>query len=318
MRHKFIVGEISMSNEHVLEDKVVVITGAGRGIGREFALLAAAHGARVVVNDLGTEVTGQGKDEKVAEQVVRDIRNAGGEAVASSDSVADYKTASNIVAQALDTYGRIDGVVNNAGILRDRIFHKMEPEEWDAVIKVHLYGAFNVSRAAAPHFRKQESGAYVHMTSGSGLFGNYGQANYGAAKLGICGLSRQIALEMSRFRVRSNCIAPSAFSRMIEAIPTNTPEQAAHVEKRRQGMTAAKIAPMAVFLLSELAREVNGQIFSVRANEIFLISQPRPIRSAHNSEGWTPQSIAERVLPAFKASLVPLERSRDVLSWDPI
>ena len=307
-----------MSNERVLEGKVIVITGAGRGIGRDFALLAAAHGAKVVVNDLGTAVTGEGKDEKIAEQVVREIRAGGGEAVANTDSVAEYKSAAGIVEQAVATYGRIDGVVNNAGILRDRIFHKMEPEEWDAVIKVHLYGAFNVSRAAATHFRKQESGAYVHMTSGSGLFGNFGQANYGAAKLGIVGLSRQIALEMSRFRVRSNCIAPNAFSRMIEAIPTNTPEQAAHVEKRRLGMSPAKVAPMAIFLLSDLAKDVNGQIFSVRANEIFLISQPRPIRSAHHSEGWTPQLIAERVLPAFKASLVPLERSRDVLSWDPI
>lgn len=307
-----------MSNAPALENKVVVITGSGRGIGREFALLAAKEGAKVVVNDLGSTVNGDGQDVKVAEQVVSDIRAAGGEAVANGDNVADYKSASRIVEQAIDTFGRIDGVINNAGILRDRIFHKMEPDEWDAVIKVHLYGSFNVSRAAAPHFRRQESGAYVFMTSGSGLFGNYGQANYGAAKLGICGLSRQIALEMSRFRVRSNCIAPSAFSRMIEAIPTNTPEQAAHVETRRKGMTPAKIAPMGVFLLSDLAKDINGQIFSVRANEIFLISQPRPIRSAHKSDGWTPQSIAERVVPAFKNALVPLERSRDVLPGDPM
>jgi NAD(P)-dependent dehydrogenase (short-subunit alcohol dehydrogenase family) len=307
-----------MSNERVMEDKVVVVTGAGRGIGREFALLFAAHGAKVVVNDLGSSVNGEGKDEGVAQQVVNEIKAAGGTAIANTDSVAEWKSASNIVEQAVGTWGRIDAVVNNAGILRDRIFHKMEPEEWDAVIKVHLYGAFYVSRAAATHFRKQEGGAYVHMTSGSGLFGNYGQANYGAAKLGIVSLSRQIALDMARYRVRSNCIGPSAFSRMIEAIPTNTPEQAAHVEKRRLGMSPAKIAPMAVFLASDLAKDVTGQIFSVRANEVFLISQPRPIRSAHVAEGWTPQLLAERMLPAFKTSLVPLERSRDVMSWDPI
>lgn len=305
-----------MSNERVLEDKVVVVTGAGRGIGRGFAMLAAQHGAKVIVNDLGSAVTGEGKDEKVAEQVVREIKQAGGEAVASTDSVAEYKSAERIVEQAVATYGRIDGVINNAGILRDRIFHKMTPEEFDAVMKVHLYGAFNVSRAAATYFRKQESGAYVHMTSGSGLYGNFGQANYSAAKLGICGLSRSIALEMSRFRVRSNCIGPSAFSRMIEAIPTNTPEQAAHVEKRRKTMSPDRIAPMAVFLLSDLAKDVNGQIFSVRANEIYLVSQPRPIRSAHNSEGWTPASIAEFVLPSFKSALVPLDRGRDVLPAD--
>ncbi len=302
----------------MMEGKVVVVTGAGRGIGREIALAMAREGAAVVVNDLGSTVNGEGKDESVAQQVANEIRSAGGDAIANTDSVAEWESASNIVEQAVQSFGRIDAVVNNAGILRDRIFHKMEPEEWDAVVKVHLYGAFYVSRAAAGYFRKQESGAYVHMSSGSGLFGNYGQANYGAAKLGIVGLSRQIALDMARYRVRSNCIAPSAFSRMIEAIPTNTPEQAAHVEMRRQKMTPAQIAPMAVFLSSDAAKEVTGQIFSVRANEIFLISQPRPIRSAHHGEGWTPQLIRDRVLPAFKASFTPLERSRDVLSWEPM
>jgi len=301
-----------------MEGKVVIVTGAGRGIGREIALAMAREGAAVVVNDLGSSVNGEGKDESVAQQVASEIRAAGGEAIANTDSVAAWESAAGIVEQAVQSFGRVDAVVNNAGILRDRIFHKMEPDEWDAVLKVHLYGAFYVSRAASGHFRKQESGAYVHMTSGSGLFGNYGQANYGAAKLGIVGLSRQIALDMSRYRVRSNCIAPGAFSRMIEAIPTNTPEQAAHVEMRRQKMGPAQIAPMAVFLCSEAAKEVTGQIFSVRANEIFLISQPRPIRSAHHGEGWTPQLIRDRVLPAFKASLTPLERSRDVLSWEPM
>ena len=307
-----------MAEDRMMEGKVVVVTGAGRGIGREIALAMAREGAAVVVNDLGSTVNGEGKDESVAQQVANEIRSAGGDAIANTDSVAEWESASNIVEQAVQSFGRIDAVVNNAGILRDRIFHKMEPEEWDAVVKVHLYGAFYVSRAAAGYFRKQESGAYVHMSSGSGLFGNYGQANYGAAKLGIVGLSRQIALDMARYRVRSNCIAPSAFSRMIEAIPTNTPEQAAHVEMRRQKMTPAQIAPMAVFLSSDAAKEVTGQIFSVRANEIFLISQPRPIRSAHHGEGWTPQLIRDRVLPAFKASFTPLERSRDVLSWEPM
>jgi NAD(P)-dependent dehydrogenase (short-subunit alcohol dehydrogenase family) len=302
----------------MMEGKVVVVTGAGRGIGREIALGMAREGAAVVVNDLGSSVNGEGKDESFAQQVVNEIEAAGGEAVANTGSVAEWESASNLVEQAVQSFGHVDAVVNNAGILRDRIFHKMEPEEWDAVIKVHLYGSFYVSRAAAGHFRKQESGAYVHMSSGSGLFGNYGQVNYGAAKLGIVGLSRQIALDMSRYRVRSNCIAPSAFSRMIEAIPTNTPEQAAHVEVRRKKMTPAQIAPMAVFLCSEAAKDVTGQIFSVRANEIFLISQPRPVRSAHHGEGWTPQLIRDRVLPAFKSSLTPLERSRDVMSWDPM
>lgn len=307
-----------MAQERFMEGKVVVVTGAGGAIGHEIALLMAREGAAVIVNDLGSTVNGEGRDESVAQQVVNEIRSFGGEAAPNTDSVTEWDSAMNIVEQAVRTFGRIDAVVNNAGILRDRIFHNMEAAEFDAVVKVHLYGSFYVSRAAATHFRRQNSGAYIHMTSGSGLYGNYGQANYGAAKLGIVGLSRQIALDMSRYRVRSNCISPVAFSRMIEAIPTNTPEQAAHVEMRRQKMKPAQIAPMAVFLASDAASEVTGQIFSVRGNEIFLISQPRPIRSAHCGDGWTPARIRDRVLPAFKASLTPLERSRDVLSWDPM
>jgi NAD(P)-dependent dehydrogenase (short-subunit alcohol dehydrogenase family) len=305
-------------SERMMEGKVVVVTGAGRGIGREIARLMAVHGAKVVVADIGGTVNGEGVDESVAQQVVNEIKAEGGEAVANTGSVAEWASAKAMVDQAVNTFGRIDAVVNNAGILRDRIFHKMTPEEFDAVIKVHLYGAFYVSRAAADYFRQQESGAMVHMSSGSGLFGNLGQANYGAAKLGMVSMSKQIALDMARYRVRSNCIAPSAMSRMIESIPTNTPEQVAHVEKRRRGMSPDKIAAMAVFLCSDAAAEVNAQVFSVRANEIFLISQPRPIRSAHHDGGWTPELIRDRVLPAFKASFMPLDRSRDVLSWDPM
>ncbi len=217
----------------------------------------------------------------------------------------------------MDHFGRIDGVVNNAGNLRDRSFHKMSEEEWRAVIAVHLDGTFFVSRAAATYFREQESGAMVHMTSTSGLIGNYGQANYGAAKLGIVALSKMIALDMGRYGVRSNCIAPSAWSRMTSSIPTDTPQQRDRVEKLKK-MEAGKIAPMAVYLLSDAAREVSGQIFAVRANEIMLMSQPRPMRSVHFSEGWTPQRIAEVAIPAMQKHFYPLERSPDVMSWDPI
>jgi NAD(P)-dependent dehydrogenase (short-subunit alcohol dehydrogenase family) len=208
-------------------------------------------------------------------------------------------------------------VVNNAGILRDRFFHKMSPEEWDAVIKVHLYGSFYVSRAAAPHFKEQESGVYVHMTSTSGLVGNFGQANYSAAKLGVAALSKSIALDMQKFNVRSNCISPFAWSRMIGSIPTETPEEQARVDRMKQ-MTPAKIAPLAVCLASDAAKDTNGQIFAVRNNEIFLMSQPRPVRSVHRSEGWTPQSVLAHALPALKASYFDLDRSSDVFSWDPI
>jgi NAD(P)-dependent dehydrogenase (short-subunit alcohol dehydrogenase family) len=208
-------------------------------------------------------------------------------------------------------------VVNNAGILRDRFFHKMSLDEWDAVIKVHLYGAYYVSRAAANHFKEQESGAYVHMTSTSGLIGNFGQANYSAAKLGITALSKSIALDMHKFKVRSNCIAPFAWSRMIGSIPTTTPAEQARVDRMKQ-MTPAKIAPLAVALISDAASATNGQVFGVRNNEIFLFSQPRPIRSVQRSDGWTPQGILEHALPALEQSYFGLDRSSDVFTWDPV
>ncbi len=303
--------------DRFLQDKVVLVTGAGGGIGRELALALAAEGARVLVNDLGSSVAGEGQDRSRAQAVVDEIRAAGGEASANGDSVADWAAAHRMVEQALDTFGRIDAVINNAGILRDRFFHNMSADEWRTVIDVHLNGTFYVSRAAAPHFKAQQSGAYIHMTSTSGLIGNLGQANYSAAKLGIVALSKSIALDMAKFGVRSNCISPFAYSRMIGSIPTDTPEQQARVE-RLQRMQTHQIAPLAVYLASEAAREVSGQIFAVRANEIFLISQNRPIRSLHRGEGWTAQSIAERAMPALRASFYPLERSPDVFSWDPV
>jgi NAD(P)-dependent dehydrogenase (short-subunit alcohol dehydrogenase family) len=306
-----------MAKNKLVEGKVVVVTGAGRGIGREIALLMAAEGAKVVVNDLGAGVDGSGADLTPAQEVVSAIKSAGGEAVTNTDSVTDYAAAQRIIKTAVDTFGRIDCVVNNAGILRDRIFHKMSPEEWHAVIDVHLNGTFNVSRASADYFREQQSGAYVHMTSTSGLVGNVGQANYAAAKLGIAALSKSIALDMERYRVRSNCISPFAWSRMIGAIPVDTPEQKARVEKLKT-MTPQKIAPMAVFLASDAAAKVSGQIFAVRSNEVFLMSQSRPIRSIHHSEGWTPALLAERIVPAFGGDFYALERSGDVFSWDPI
>lgn len=303
--------------KQMMQDKVVVVTGAGGGIGRAMALALAAEGARVVVNDIGASLSGDGGSTGPAHDVVAEIKAAGGEATANTDSVADAQSASRLVTAAVDTYGRLDGVINNAGILRDRFFHKMSPDEWDAVLKVHLYGSFYVSRAAAPHFKEQGSGAFVHMTSTSGLIGNLGQANYSAAKLGIAALSKSIALDMQRFHVRSNCIAPFAWSRMISSIPTDTPEQQARVAKLKE-MTPDKIAPLAVYLLSDAAQGVNGQIFSVRNNEIFLISQPRPVRSVQRSDGWTPQTVAEHAMPALRSSFFPLEVSGDVFSWDPV
>ena len=301
----------------MLEGKVALVTGAGRGIGRGIAMLMAEHGAKVVVNDLGGDAGGEGHDVGPGQEVVDAIKAAGGEAVLNTDSVADWDAAHGMVQQALDTFGQLDAVVNNAGILRDRIFHKMSEEEWDAVINVHLKGSFNVARAAATPFRAQSSGAYVHMTSTSGIVGNYGQVNYGAAKLGIFALSKCIALDMSRYRVRSNCISPFAWSRLIGTIPTNTPEEEARVEKIKQ-MTPEKIAPMAAYLCSDAAEDVTGQVFGVRFNEIFLFGHPRPVRSVQRGEGWTPETIAEHAIPAMRPSFAELERSGDVFSWDPV
>jgi NAD(P)-dependent dehydrogenase (short-subunit alcohol dehydrogenase family) len=300
-----------------LEGKSVIVTGAGGGIGRDFALAMAAAGAKVLVNDIGTSVKGEGRDAGPAQKVVDEIRAAGGTAVANTDSVADWESANRIVQSAVDSFGKIDVVVNNAGILRDRFFFNMSVEEWRAVIDVHLNGSFHVARAAAPHFKSQNSGCYVHMTSTSGLVGNLGQANYSAAKLGIVGLSKSIALDMAKYNVRSNCISPFAWSRMIGSIPTETDEQRARVEKLKS-MQTSKIAPLAVFLASDAASDVTGQIFAVRANEIFLMSQSRPLRSVHRSEGWTAETIASHAIPALKESFYPLQRSQDVFSWDPL
>src|SRR4051794_6303211 len=300
-----------------LEGKSIIVTGAGRGIGREIALLCAAEGAKVVVNDPGVAADGSGSSASPAEEVVEEIKKRGGTAVANLESVAEAIPASKIVKTAIDSFGKLDGVVNNAGILRDAIFHRMSIDAFESVIKVHLMGSFYVSHAAARLFREQESGSFVHFTSTSGLVGNFGQANYAAAKLGIVGLSKSIALDMNRFNVRSNCVSPFAWSRLIGTIPTETEAEKARVAKIQQ-MGPEKIAPVVAYLLSDAAKDVTGQIFAVRMNEIFLMSQSRPLRSVHRGEGWTPETIAAHGMPALKSSFYQLDRSADVFNWDAI
>lgn len=306
-----------MNQNGMVEGKVVIVTGAGRGIGAAIAKLMAKEGAQVVVNDIGVSLSGEGGDRTPAQEVVDEIRKSGGTAVPNYDSVAEFASAAKIVQCAVDHFGRVDCVVNNAGILRDVIFHKMTEEDWDAVINVMLKGAFNMCRHAADHYRRQESGSFIHMTSTSGLVGAMGQVNYGAAKLGMVGLSKNIAIDMQRFNVRSNCIAPVAWTRMTASIPAKDPASAKRVEQRKQ-VTADHNAPLAVFLASDAAKDVTGQVFSVRKNEIFLMSQSRPLRGIHRSEGWTPRACAEHMLPALKSWFFPLDRTADVFSWDSI
>jgi len=302
---------------NIVAGKVAIVTGAGRGIGRGIALLLAREGARVVVCDIGASLDGAGADVGPAQTVVKEIEKAGGEAIASTTSISEPSNAEKIVAAALDQFGRVDILVNNAGILRDRIFHRMSWSDWSDVINVHLHGSFAMSRACATHFREQNSGSFVHMTSTSGLVGNFGQANYMAAKMGIVGLSRGIALDMARFNVRSNCIAPFAWTRMIDSIPAESEQEKERVARMRE-MSPEKIAPLTVYLASDRAEGITGQILSVRNNEIYLFNQNRPIRTIHRSDGWTPEKLDAQLKGAFAPSFTPLERSGDVFSWDPV
>ena len=301
----------------MMEGKVAIVTGAGGGIGREIAIMMAKSGAKVIVADIGASLTGEGGSATPAQQTKALIEQSGGVAEICTESVAAWGSAQKIVQSAMDHFGRIDAVVNNAGILRDVIFHKMTEDDWLSVIAVHLNGSFFVSRAAAEHYRKQESGTFVHISSTSGLIGNFGQANYSAAKLGITALSKSIALDMARYNVRSNCIAPFAWSRMTSSIPASTPEQQARVAKIQQ-MTPDKNAPAAVWLSSDASNYVTGQVFGTRMNELILFSSPRPIRIVHKAEGWTPESIASHAGPALKTAFMPLDRSGEVFDWDPV
>ena len=301
----------------LLKGKAVVVTGAGRGVGREIALLMAREGARVVVNDYGGSETGGGASQKPADEVVDEIRSGGGEALPNYESVATMAGGQSIIKTATDAFGRIDVVVNNAGILRDRMIFNMTEEEWDAVINTHLKGTFAVTRAAAPIMREQKWGRFINMTSTSGLIGNVGQANYAAAKLGIFGLTKVTALDMARYNVTANCISPFAWTRMIGTIPTETEAQKARVEKIKQ-MSPAHIAPMAVFLASDAAKDVTGQVFGVRGKEIMLFGHERPIMRVHHDEGWTPARIAEMFPGTLQHHLVPLVTSGQYFNYDPL
>ncbi len=303
----------------VLAGKVVLVTGGANGIGKECALLAAKEGAKVVVNDLGGGVAGGDEGSAgPAELVAQEIRRAGGEAASNSESVTSRDGVGRMVEQALDTFKGLHAIISPAGILRDGMFHKMTDQDWDQVIEVHLQGSFNVCRAAINHFREQNEGSLVLFTSTSGLIGNVGQANYAAAKMGIVGLSRIIAMEGVQKNVRSNVIAPFAWTRMIATIPIKDESSAKRVERMKNMMRPDQVAQLAVALASPATKDVSGQIFAARGNEIFLMSQPRPIRGIGKVEGWTPQTIAEHAMAAMKPSFFDLGATTSVFGWDPI
>ncbi len=303
----------------VLDGKVVLITGGGNGIGKETALLLAREGAKVVVNDLGGGLTGGDEGSTgPAEAVAQQIRAAGGEAVSNSESVASLGAVQRMVEQAKDQFGGLNAIVNPAGILRDTMLHKMTEEDWDRVIEVHLRGSWNVVRASIELFREQKDGAYVLFTSTSGLIGNIGQANYAAAKMGIVGLSRIAAMEGARNNIRSNVVAPFAWTRMIESIPVKDEASAKRVARMRDSMRADQVAQLAVALCSDGAKACSSQIFGVRGNEIVLFDQPRPVRSMADLSGWNPQKILDTCLPAMASDFFKLDATADVFPYDPV
>jgi NAD(P)-dependent dehydrogenase (short-subunit alcohol dehydrogenase family) len=293
-----------------LDGKVVLVTGGGNGIGRDCALIAAQEGAKVVVNDLGAGLKGDDEGSAgPAEKVAQEIRAAGGEAVSNSESVTSLKAVEGMVEQARDTFGGLHAVINPAGILRDVMFHKMSEEDWDRVIDVHMRGSFNVARATIELFREQNDGAYMFFTSTSGLFGNIGQANYGAAKMGIAGLSRIIAMEGARNNVRANCLAPVAWTRMTQSVPIKDEAAAERRKVMAEKIRADQPARFSVAMVTPAAANVSGQIFGSSGENIILYSQPRPIETVTKEEGWTVATILSEAVPKMAPKFFDLNRA---------
>jgi len=290
-----------------LKDRVAVVTGAGRGIGRAIALAMAREGAKVVVNDPGVNVDGTGFDQGPADQVVEEIRSGGGEAVASYESVADFEAAGRIIGKAVEAFGRIDILVNNAGILRDRMVFNMTEEEWDAVIAVHLKGTFNCTRHASVLMRQQRFGRIINVSSISGLRGNSGQANYGAAKAGIAGFTRVVARDLGRYGVTCNAIAPGAITRMTAGLAELRAQRGAPPEPsmpRLVEMTPEHVAPLVVYLASDEAWNINGKIFHVAGGYISLAFEELPRHQITKDGMWTIEELADLV-PRFLMQDVP-------------
>ena len=285
----------------ILKDKVAIVTGAGRGIGRGVATLLANEGAKVVVVDPGVNVDGSGADQSIAEQVVSEIVEAGGTAVACTESVTSMSGGEKIVQTAVDSFGRLDIVVTCAGILRDRMIFNMTEEEWDDVIAVHLKGTFTVVKHACILFRQQRSGRIITFSSESGLVGNSGQANYGAAKSGIAGFTKVVARDMGRYGVTANSIAPRASTRMVGAIPDSAAEIRARGglapisgEDELQEMDPGDVAPFVCYLASDFSANINAQTFLVYGSQVSLMSQPRPVQAIYDPDGhWSLEQLAQ-------------------------
>lgn len=287
-----------------LKDKVAVVTGAGRGVGRGVAIALAVEGAKVVVNDLGGATDGSGESATPADEVVAEIKKDGGEAVANYDNVATLEGGESIINTAVDSYGKIDILVNNAGILRDKMIFNMTPEEWDVVIKVHLYGLFHCTKPAAILMRQQKGGRIISMSSTSGLLGNAGQANYGAAKAGIAGFTRVVSRDLGRYGITVNAIAPGAGTRMTVSPEMETARQR-RIDRGEISQAQADagkmpepddVAPIVVYLATDAAADINGCTFGAAGGRIALHTDPVAVKSIYKDGRWTLDELM-RVVP---------------------
>jgi NAD(P)-dependent dehydrogenase (short-subunit alcohol dehydrogenase family) len=302
------------------EGKVALVTGAGQGIGKALALYFAANGAKVVVNDAGLETNGTPSEnlQDIAAKVVAEIKTSGGEAVASQAKVGTLAVGKELLELALDSFGQIDFVVNNAAILRDRMLFNMSEEEWLDVINVNLNGTFGVIRAALPHMKERKSGRLINIVSTAGIMGNLGQANYAASKGAIISLTRVCAFDMLRYNVTANCIAPFARTRITDSIKPSTPELEEYIEGAKK-VLPEQVAPLVGYLCSDAGQVMSGQLLGVRGKEVFIFSQAQKAHSLMNHKGWSQPELAKAIEVDWigKGLLTPLHTDLEIFNYPP-